>query len=391
MSARIKKGFFISLLMAGILFAIFAIRFYQIPEIHVVSVKRGALRETVEETGHIRTGESFDVQAPAEGRIIQLNVSHGQTVKAGQAMMVLQNIAVEAQLAEMDENIKAAIADRNHSKAILDGALADLEEARKEVKREEALLKAGAISRMEYEAAESNVRKAENSIAPLKAAIESAEHRLAALKSKQKGIEAQGNQMVIASPINSKVLSVAVKKGQLAPSGATLATVGSNGSMEVYAEILSDEMVRIHIGQPVDVTLGADSREQITGRIKEIYPQAVEKVSPLGVLQRRVPIIVALDRNGPLKPGYEVNLSICTAGRDNVLLAPRESISVDENGIETVKLIRAERITVQKIATGLKNQFYAEVLQGLNEGDRLVRDGSLQYPDGASIRLAKDR
>jgi hypothetical protein len=46
---------------------------------------------------------------------------------------------------------------------------------------------------------------------------------------------------------------------------------------------------------------------------------------------------------------------------------------------------------VQKIATGLKNQFYAEVLQGLNEGDRLVRDGSLQYPDGASIRLAKDR
>jgi HlyD family secretion protein len=306
-------------------------------------------------------------------------------------MMVLQNHAVEAQLAEIGENIKAAIADCDNSKAILAGARADQEDARKDVEREAGLFKAGAISRIEYETVENRFRKVKDTIASLEASLEGAEHRLAALRSKQKGIETQADQMVIASPINAKILSLMVKNGQVMPSGATLATVGSYGNMEVYAEILSDEIVRLRIGQPAYVTLGASSSRQITGRIREIYPQAVEILSPLGVLQRRVPIVVALDDNGLLKPGYEVNLSICTASRENVLLVPRESVSVDSNGAETVKTVKAGRVAVQKITTGLRNQFYAEVLRGLKEGDLLIGDGSLPYMDGDWVRLTKER
>lgn len=391
MTARLKKILFMFLLLAGILSAGVTIRYSQIPEVHVVAVKKGSIRETVDETGHVRTGKSFDIQTPFEGRVIGLHVSLGQTVKSGQAMMVLQNHAVEAQLAEIGENIKAANADCDNSRAILVGARADQEDARKDVEREAGLFRAGAISRVEYETVENRFRKIKDTIASLEASLEGAEHRLAALQSKQKGIETQADQMVITSPINAKILSLMVKNGQVVPSGATLATVGSHGNMEVYAEILSDEIVRLRIGQPVYVTLGADNNQQITGRVKEIYPQAVEILSPLGVLQRRVPIVVALDDNGPLKPGYEVNLSICTASRENVLLVPRESVSVDANGAETAKIIKSGRVAVQKIATGLRNQFYAEVLQGLKEGDRLIGDGSLPYMNGDRVRLTKEQ
>jgi HlyD family secretion protein len=389
MISRLKTSLFLLLLVAGILLAGFAIRYSKIPEVHLISAKMGSIRVTVEETAHIRTEESFDIQAPFEGRVTGLNVSQGQTVKSGQAIMALQSLGVETQLAETDENIKAAIADRDNSKAVLVGTRADLEDARKDVEREAGLFKAGAISRVEYETAESNFRKIKDTIVSLEAKLDGAEHRLAALQTKQKGNTAQVDQMVITSPINARVLSIIVKNGQVVPSGAVLATVGSRGKMEVYAEILSDEIIRLRIGQPAYITLGTDNSRKITGRIKEIYPQAIEKLSPLGVLQRRVPIIVALDNNGPLKPGYEVNLIIFTASRENVLLVPRDLVSIDKNGTETVKVLQSGRAAVQKIHTGLKNQFYAEVLQGLKEGDPLISDSSLPYADGDRVRLAK--
>lgn len=373
-----------------------AIYYYQIPEASFVSATKGSISETVEETGYVKTAESYDIQAPSAGRVIRLDVSIGREVKAGQSILVLQNISTETQLGEIAENIQAATADRNRAKAILNGAKNDLKEARKDRESGSSLFKAGAISRMEYEIVENALRKANDAIVPLEASLEAADHRLAALQSQQNGISAQANQLAIVSPINAKILSLPVKNGQVVPSGAILATVGSRGASEVYAEILSDEIVRLHLGQPVDISFGVGANPPITGHIKGIYPQAIEKPSPLGVLQRRVPILVALDENGPLKPGYEVSLSICIASRKNILLVPRESVSVDKNGAEFVRTIRAARaevytIAVQKITTGLKNPYYAEVLQGLNDGDTLIRDGSLPFKSGAWIRSAKEQ
>jgi hypothetical protein len=89
-------------------------------------------------------------------------------------------------------------------------------------------------------------------------------------------------------------------------------------------------------------------------------------------------------------------LSICIASRKNILLVPRESVSVNKDGLEFVRTVRAGRaelyaISIQKITTGLKNPYYAEVLQGLHEGDILVRDGSLPFKSGAWVRSAKEQ
>ncbi len=396
MKKLIKKILSVFLLIVAAACAGGAIYYYQIPEASFVSVTRGSLSETVEETGYVKTAESYDIQAPSAGRVIRLDVSIGREVKSGQSILVLQNISAETQLGEIAENIRAATADRDKAKAIINGAKNDLEEARKELENSAGLYKAGAISRMEHETIENKIRKAKDSIVPLEAGLEAAEHRLAALQSQQSGISAQLNQLAIVSPINARILSLPVKNGQVVPSGAILASVGSSGTSEVYAEILSDEIVRLHPGQPADISFGAGANRLITGHIKQIYPQAVEKPSPLGVLQRRVPILIALDENGPLKPGYEVSLSICIASRKNILLVPRESVSVNKDGLEFVRTVRAGRaelyaISMQKITTGLKNPYYAEVLQGLHEGDILIRDGSLPFKSGAWIRRTTEQ
>jgi HlyD family secretion protein len=208
--------------------------------------------------------------------------------------------------------------------------------------------------------------------------------------SQKKGLTAQLSQLVINSPIDARVLSLPVKVGQVVPSGATLATVGSQASFEVYAEILSDEIVRVKPGQIADVYFGARNGNSVTGKVKEIFPQALEKLSPLGVHQRRVPVVVTLDDNGPLKPGYEVKLSIRTDTRQNALLIPRESVSVEKDGSETVRMIKSGRVVVSKIATGLKNQFHVELLKGPAVGDVLLRDGSFLYREGSWVRATAE-
>jgi HlyD family secretion protein len=396
MKKFIKKILSIFLLVAAAACAGGTIYYYQIPEANFVSVTRGSLSETVEETGYVKTAESYDIQAPSAGRVVRLDAAIGREVKAGQSILVLQNISTETQLNEIAENIRAATADRDKAKTLINNAKNDLEEARKELESSASLYKAGAISRIEHETFEKNLRKTRDAILPLESGLEAAEHRLLALRSQQNGISAQVSQLSVVSPINARILSLPVKNGQVVPSGAILASVGSGGTAEVYTEILSDAIVRLHPGQPVDIFLGTGNEKMLAGHIKQIYPQAVEKPSPLGVLQRRVPILIALDENGPLKPGYEVSLSIRIASRKNILLVPRESVSVNKSGNEYVKTLRIGRAKVysvleREIVTGLKNPYYAEVLQGLHEGELLIRDGSLPIKNGSWVRSAKEQ
>lgn len=390
MKSLTNNRIFAIILIAGLLSSAGIYYFYSTTAVRVVSVKSGSISENIEESGYTRTRESFDIQAPASGHVVSLYVVNGDSVKAGQQVMTLQNLISETQLATIERNIKAAVADRDNAKAIINIAKTDVEEARKDFERRGILLKAGVISQVEYDTVENNLRKSKDTIASLEASLSGAEHRLDSLLSQQKGIAAQVRQMSIVSPISGSLLSLPVKTGQVVPAGAVLATVGSPGALEVYAEILSDEVVHIRSGQEVSVYYGAGNRLSTPGRVKEIFPQAVEKHSSLGVVQRRVPILVALDSNGPLKPGYEVKVSIRTAHRDNTLLIPREVVSVGKDGSETVRIVKGGRVTEQRITVGLKDQFHAEVLKGLAADDRVLADGNSPCREGAKVRVIND-
>lgn len=347
----------------------------------LVKVTAGTVTESVEETGYVRASESYDIQAPTSGKIIDLKAVNGQMVAAGQPILIMQNLDLEAGLAALQSSISGTQAELATAKNNLLSTELNLEEARRDQQRKKVLLEAGSVSRVDYEAAVASVRKLEDTKNALQSGLQSLEASLQALVSQQETRSRQVQEMVITSPIAGKILSLELKTGQIVSGGTMLVSVGSPGGMEVFTEILCDDIVQVKAGQPAMITFnGMD--QALTGRVKEVYPQAYEKVSALGVAQRRVPVVITLDHNGPLQPGYEVQASIHTASRDGILVLPCEAVFAGTQGEEYVRLVASGRIKTLPVKTGLKNQQLVEIVQGLQKGQAVIRDGSLNLKDG---------
>lgn len=367
----------LALILAGLIY------YFSLPQVEAVKAEKGAISQIVEETGYVRAGEFYDIQAPITGRVLAINAANSQEMAAGQIILTLQNLDLDAQLAKVNQEIAAAEANIRNGRNDLDSARMELTEAQKTVQRNGSLKESGAISQSDFDAANTAAQKLSNSVASLEASLAGYESSLKALQDQQTSLSQQEKQLVIASPINATVLSLPVKRGQLVQAGTVLATVGTPGRLEVTSDILCDDIPAIQPGQKAIVSFAG---QELPARVKEIYPQAFEKMSALGVSQRLVPVVATLDDNGPLKPGYEVQMAIETARNDQAMLLPREAIISGTGGTDTVRLVSSGRIRIVPVKTGIKNQQQIEILDGVKEGDLVIRDGSSHLTDGAGVR-----
>jgi HlyD family secretion protein len=358
-----------------------------IPQVETVGLQTGTITQEVQEAGYVRASDRYDIQAPAGGRIIGVQAAAGQTVEAGQTVVTLENLELQGQLDALTGTQAGARSEIEKVNSELQAAELNLAESRRDEQRKKTLLEAGSISKVEYDTAENNVRQLEQSITALGKSLTSLEERQKAFQSQAANLSRQLQQLAVTSPIEGKILALDLKPGQLVTAGTVLISVGTPGRMEVRTDILCDDIVNVKVGQEARIVFSGAEDLKLVGRVKEIYPEASEKISALGVAQRRVPVIITLDQNGPLQPGYEVQTAIITAQHRNAVLLPREAISKNTSGEEYVRVVSDGHIKVRKVKTGLKNAVMAEIVEGLGKGDVVLRDGSSGLENGSKVKI----
>ncbi|MHB8986631.1 MAG: efflux RND transporter periplasmic adaptor subunit [Eubacteriales bacterium] len=124
----------------------------------------------------------------------------------------------------------------------------------------------------------------------------------------------------------------------------------------------------------------------LSGVVKKIYPRAEEKQSALGIIQRRVPVIISLKESAGLKPGFEVRVAIETATRENVLTVPREAVRTTKDGQKEVMAVAGGRVRHRIVSTGISYGNNIEITGGLEEGDQIARDGSLDLAEKTRVK-----
>lgn len=354
--------------------------------VEVVQATRGTFTLMVEETGYVQSVNDREVQATQAGRVVDLLVETGDRVKAGQLLMRLSSpelsaeaAAVRSQLARADLELRAAqLAEKSlHS---------EQKQAEKDLARKKTLLESGALARVDYDQAVFEMEQLNQQLAQQQATIAGAQEQVNSLGEMLGSLEEKAGELQIISPIAGTVLDLTVKAGQVAAPGDRLAQIGSESQLEVRTELLSDEVRRVKIGQTTRVTAPVLGDQVLIGRVGKIYPQAYEKISALGVAQRRVPVIIALEQNGNLRPGYEVRAGIETVRKEKALLLPRESVQLTADGQYRVLAVVQGRIRERIIQVGEKNQQWVEVLEGVKAGETVVRDGSRELKEGTRVK-----
>ena len=199
--------------------------------------------------------------------------------------------------------------------------------------------------------------------------------------------------MLVRSPVSGSVLRVLLESEGTVASGAPLVEIGDSRRLEVVADLLSTDAVRVKAGQRVLIE-GWGGARPIEGVVRRVEPFGFTKVSALGVEEQRVNVVI--DFADPpelwrrLGHGYRVEPRIVLWESAEVLKVPLSSLF--RHGERWAVFVeRGGRARLTEVRIGHENGLEAEVVDGLAAGTRVVLHPSDRVADGVRIRQRETR
>ena len=378
------------LLWGGIILVVLAMVVYgylgKTQTVETVKLQTGSISARINETGYVQTVNDFEVQATQSGYINGIDAAIGDQVKPGQVLMRLDNSDLQISRTSAESQQAQSQAQLTVARQSLAGYRIEADSTAKDLQRTEQLFAAGAATQAELDEARSAMQSLQEKIDHQQQYIADLQRQVDLGREQVAEINQKAEQLTIVSPVAGTILDLPLKSGAYVNMGTLVAQIGTPEKLEVQADILDEQMGDIAAGQKVYISAAVLGEKELTGQVQTIRPRAFTKVSALGVEQRRVPVIIALDSTGKLKPAYEVEVSIETAAKNGILVLPREAIRSNEGQDQVLKIVDG-KIKHQDIKTGLSDEDKIEILTGLKAGDLIVRDASEDIPDGTKVKF----
>ncbi|MBT8443166.1 MAG: HlyD family efflux transporter periplasmic adaptor subunit, partial [Gammaproteobacteria bacterium] len=379
---------------------VLALLFRPVPvPVDFTQVQRGSIEVSVSDEGKTRVKDVFVVSAPVPGLMRRIELEAGDPVTAGETVVAQIEpsdpsfLDVRTQ-AEARAAIRAAEAAQSLQAASVRRAEAELEFADAEYRRFQGLAERDTVSENDLDSARRRARTAaavlDETRASLNARTAELEQARARLMNPNSTREARGEDCECVnaySPVSGTVLQVLKESEGVVASGTPLVEVGDPGRLEIVVDLLSTDAVRVEAGQRALIEAwGGDV--PLEGVVTRVEPFGFTKISALGIEEQRVN--VRIDLSGPpeewqrLGHGYRVEPRIILAESGDVLKVPRSAlfrdgqrwaVFVDGGGMARMK----------HVELGLENDLEAEIVAGLESGERVVVQPSDRVTEGARL------
>lgn len=361
-------------------------------EVELADVVPRPLEVVVEEEGEARIREVFTVSATIAGKLQRIGLHAGDEVSEGEPVASIGPAApvlLDSRARAVAEAAAAAAqAATELARAQLAQAEASRDFAQGEANRAVALFQKGAMSARAHDTAIREQRTAEAAVASAVANLAVREKELeSALAMLRPDAPGNGSSCCvdILAPVSGKVLRVLTESEQVVQPGTPILELGDPGNLEIVVELLSRDAVRVAEGAAA--TVSGWGGPSITAQVERVEPSAVTRVSALGIDEQRVTVVLRLtgapdDWQG-LGHGFRVIARIALWREEGVLTIPVGALFRDGPDWATY-VVRDRRAEVQRIVLGERNEDYAQVLEGLAAGDRVILHPSDQVVPGVS-------
>ena len=360
------------------------------------TVKISSVADHYEAVGTVRAKNSSVIAAKVMGNIVALHVREGDTVRAGQTLIAIDNRdagiqlqksqagmrEIQDSLEESDRSIHAAESGRT-------AAQANESLAKSTYSRYQMLFERRSVSPQEFDEVRAKYEVA-------KAESERAERLLQAASARQKQVRARIDQAKadvanarvyagysrITSPIDGVVVSRPVDVGHMAMPGMPLLTIESSSAYQLHASVEESQLGKIRLHDQAYVTLQALDQQELSGTVDEIVPTADPATRSYIVKIGLVNINGAQLRSGLYGKAR------FTIGQRNMLAIPQTAVTqqgqlmavfvIDQSGTARLRLVKTGQVVGDRV----------EVLSGLNEGEEIIREGLAAVRDGTRVREA---
>ena len=375
------------------------------------SVEKGEIKQFIEEVAVVQSNKKQTVYIEGSGKINSISVNVGDSVKKGDVLLTMDKKDLELKLQDANTKIEAAKAQlegtdsSNYVNKIeiaevdVDKAKIAYESALKNLNNSKNLYEASAISKQELDNAEDTYKNAEATLKSANIQLEEVkkgtpdyvrdeyaagvEQAVILKETVMREIEKQQ----IVSPMDGIIIEKLVDKNSMGVPSTAAFVIGNIKSLELEANILSDDIYKVKIGNEVEVSGKAMGDSTIKGKIVKIAPEAKNITSSLGVNQKRVPITIEIsDDTNLLKPGYDLDIKIITEIKSNALIIPDSSV-FDYQGESCVFVVDSGKAVIRSISKGIESEKTIEVLDGLKEGERIILKPDNNVKEGMKIKL----
>lgn len=366
--------------------------------VDTAAVSRGPLRLTVEEEARTRVRDRFVVSAPIPGFLRRIELDAADRVKRGWLLAVIEpgrsTVLDPRSRAEAEAGIDAARAALETAKERARAAAADAEYAQQRLARIKELFEGGYVAKDDLDQAEAAAKKADAAGDSSEAAVNASKADLERAKSvlRYSGVEQKdgaGQTVMVRSPIEGAVLKVHRKSEGVVNAGQPLLDLGNPRSLEVIAEVLSAQAVKLGQGTRVLFERWGGSH-LLEGKVRVVEPSGFTKVSSLGVEEQRV--LVIIDVTSPpevwrnLGDGYRLDAVFVIWEGNNVLQVPESALFRKGDGW-AVFTIENGRARLREVGVGRRSGVAAQILSGISEGSPVITHPDDAVREGVKVRL----
>ena len=248
-------------------------------------------------------GDTAFVAAPQAGWVADLRVERGADVKLGDMLFTLDDTAQAASRDQAQAQIAQAQGQMGQARA-------SLELARKELVRQQGLLRAGATSRQALDQAKSAYDTAAALVAQINAAGQQARATLT-------GAAYQLSERVVVSRTAGRVQDVFFRPGEYAPAMTPVVSILPPGNVYVRFFVPETEFAKVHLGQKISIHCDGCGRD-IAATVSFIAAQ--EEFTPPVIFSvgNREKLVFKVEARAPgglaLHPGQPVDVTPVEGG-----------------------------------------------------------------------------
>jgi HlyD family secretion protein len=361
----------------------------------------------------------------------------------------------KANMANADAAVKSSKAQVLQAKAEIERIKAQIENTQAIHTRNTKLFQDGVISEADFQASQSNLRTLEANLSSANASLQAAEANLESSKQQVaaasftvKSQEATLQEMqtnlrrtTIYAPDNGIISMLNVEQGERVVgtaqmSGTEIMRLSNLDVMEVQVDVSETDVLRVALGDEASIEVDAYIDRKFKGVVTEIANSASgtgsatltsDQVTNFVVRIRIDPNsysdLISINKPYPFRPGMSASVDITTETKTNVLSVPIQAVTTrekddgkgkdkddddkdaeketkkkdsdEEDVIEVIFLSENGKAKMVEVKTGIQDDDYIEVLQGITEGDMVVKGPfsavSKKLKDGKQIYEEKEK
>ncbi len=383
------KGWLWALIIAVIAAVIAAVVWWRGAAVEVVAVTEGPLQNSLVFSSRVASVARTELASTLTARVEKVLVREGDTVKAGQLLIALDDEDVRAQLQQAQAALGTADA-RLKSQFELSGPVATLgltqnrvnmEYALSDLERNKSLNAKGFISDaklQDVERAAVSARAAYQQAAAQATAntrggaeAQATQARVREAQGAVQVVRAKLEQTRVLAPADGRVIARSVEVGDVAQAGKKLLTLAITGETRLIAQI--DEKNLRLVREGMRAVASADAFPDIKFDAELIYLAPSVDVTR-GTVEARLRV---LKPPAILRDDMTVSAEVVVAQKQNVLTIPGSALR-ESGERKYVLVVRSGVAQEADVKIGVQSLQRVEIVSGLSAGDWVIIDGKVR-------------